>query len=105
MHKEQEFQIAATAALVGLKRHLVEHEQEQHPGFEVAQHDGSLQVLFERGGGRFVVEPNEPVRQMWVSAQDSRFQLDWDSRTEKFIWPRSGENLIPLVERLIAEHH
>jgi CyaY protein len=105
MRSEQDFQLAATAALVGLKRHLVEGEQEQHTPFELKQQENSLQVVFERGGGRLVVEPNQTVRQMWVSGRGASFQLDWDSRTEKFIWPKSGENLIPLVERLISENH
>jgi len=64
-----------------------------------------LRVLFEKLEDKFVIAPNATVREIRVSATGSHFQLLWDSRTEKFIFPPTGENLIPLIDRLISEHH
>jgi hypothetical protein len=44
------------------------------------------------------------VRQIWISALSTSFKLDWDATAAAFILPRSGEKLIPLVDRLIHEN-
>jgi CyaY protein len=51
-----------------------------------------------------VITPNTPVRQIWISALSTSFKLDWDSAAAAFVLPRTGEHLMPLVDRLIAEH-
>jgi CyaY protein len=101
---ELEFRRAAEAALDGLKQHLIEREEDAESGFEVEEQGGVLNVLFEQPGGKFVITPNTPVRQIWISALATSFKLDWDQKMEKFILPRTGEPLITLVDRLIAEH-
>ena len=73
--------------------------------FEVEEQSGVLNVLFEEPGARFVITPNTPVRQIWISALATSFKLDWNPATGAFILPRTGEPLIALVDRLIGEHH
>jgi iron donor protein CyaY len=104
MQDEQDFRRATEAALNALKRHLIEREEEAGAGFEVEEQNGVLNVVFEEPAGKFVITPNAPVRQIWISALSTSFKLDWDVKMEKFILPRTGEPLLTLVDRLIAEH-
>lgn len=95
--------MAAEAALQGLKRHLIAHGEEEQIAFEVEQQKGVLSVLFDHPGAGFVISPNTPLHQIWISAPATSLKLQWDSRMEEFILPRTGETLIALVERLIGE--
>jgi len=61
-------------------------------------------VMFEEPAVKFVITPNTPVRQIWISALSTSFKLDWDATAEAFVLPRTGEKLIPLVDRLIEEN-
>lgn len=101
MMDEQEFRRAAEGALESLKRHLIAREEEDDAGFEVEEQNGVLNVLFDEPPGKFVITPNTPVRQIWISALSTSFKLDWDGAA--FVLPRTGEKLIPLVDRLIQE--
>jgi frataxin-like iron-binding protein CyaY len=103
VRNDREFEIAAGAALDGLKRHLIIHEEDERAAFEVEQRNGGLNVLFDHPGARFVITPTTPMHQIYISAPASSFMLNWDSRMEEFILPRTGETLIALVERLIGE--
>ncbi len=103
MRDDVEFRRAAEAALDGLKQHLIEREEEPGAAFEVEEQAGVLNVLFEQPPGKFVITPNTPVRQIWISALATSFKLDWDSRMEKFIYPRTGETLITIMDRLIEQ--
>ncbi|MGA2907370.1 MAG: frataxin domain-containing protein [Terracidiphilus sp.] len=103
MRNHFEFGIAAEAALDGLKRHLIAHGEEEQVVFEVEQQKGILNVLFDHPGVKFVIAPNMPLHQIWISAPATSFMLNWDSGVEEFILPRTGETLIGLVERLIGE--
>jgi CyaY protein len=103
MIDEQEFRRAAETALEALKRHLIQREEEEDAGFEVEEQHGVLNVLFDEPPGKFVITPNTPVRQIWISALSTSFKLDWKADVSSFILPRSGEKLVPLVDRLIQE--
>jgi CyaY protein len=103
MMDEQEFRRVTERALELLKRHLIEREEEDDAGFEVEEQNGVLNVVFEEPPGKFVITPNTPVRQVWISALSTSFKLDWDATAREFVLPRSGEKLIPLVDRLIQE--
>lgn len=105
MQDEQEFRRTAEAALDGLKRHLFSREEDEQADFEVEEQGGVLNVLFEEPGAKFVITPNTPVRQIWISALATSFKLDWNPAAGTFILPRTGEPLIALVDRLIGEHH
>ena len=103
MIDEAEFRRAAEDALEALKRHLIEREDEADAGFEVEEQNGVLQVLFEAPPGKFVITPNSAVRQIWVSALSTSFKLEWDSKGSSFVLPRTGEHMIPLMDRLLDE--
>jgi CyaY protein len=103
MLNEQEFRRAAEAALDALTRHLMAREAKDGAGFEVEQEGGVLYVLFEEPAARFVITSNAPVRQIWISALITSFKLEWDHAASAFILPGAGEQLAPLVDRLIAK--
>lgn len=103
MMDELEFRRAAEGALEALKRRLILREEENDSAFEVEEQNGVLNVLFEDGAAKFVITPNTPVRQIWISALSTSFKLDWDQAAGAFVLPRSGEQLAPLVDRLIGE--
>jgi CyaY protein len=104
MLDELEFRNLAETALDSLMQHLILGEEEAEAGFEVEGQGGMLNVLFEAPPGKFVITPNAPVRQIWISALSTSFKLDWDEAQSAFVLPRTGEHLMTLVDRLIAEH-
>ena len=63
-----------------------------------------LNIVFEQPSGKFVVTPNTPVRQIWISALSTSFKLDWDDATAQFVLPKTREALQPLTARLILQH-
>ncbi len=99
-----EFRRLAEIALNSLLQHLIAREEEAEAGFEVDEQNGVLNVTFEEPAGKFVITPNAPVRQIWISALSTSFKLDWDEATAAFTLPRTDEPLMALVDRLIAEH-
>jgi CyaY protein len=99
---EIEFRNYADEAIGALKKHLFATEEEG--GFEVEEQGGVLNVVFEEPAGKFVVTPNAPVRQIWISALSTSFKLDWSVEEGAFVLPKSGEKLIELVDRVIQEH-
>jgi iron-sulfur cluster assembly protein CyaY len=104
MLEEMQFRRHAEVALDALKQHLIEREEDEDAGFEVEEQNGALNVLFEEPAGKFVITPNTPVRQIWISALSTSFKLDWDAAASAFVLPRTGEALTPLIDRLIGEH-
>jgi iron donor protein CyaY len=103
MMDELQFRRTAESALDALKRHLIEREEEADAGFEVEEQNGVLNVLFDHPPGKFVITPNAPVRQIWISALSTSFKLDWDAKASAFVLPRTGEQMARLVDRLIEE--
>jgi len=103
MQDELEFRGRVEVALEALKQHLIAREEEDESGFEVEEQNGVLNVVFEDPAGKFVITPNTPVRQIWISALSTSFKLDWDGAASAFVLPRTGEHLMALVDRLIGE--
>jgi len=104
MMDEVQFRKLAEAALDALLKHLIGREEEDEAGFEVEGQNGLLNVAFEDPPGKFVITPNAPIQQIWISALSTSFKLDWDAKAQDFVLPRTGEKLIPLVDRLIGEY-
>ena len=68
--------------------------------FEIELQNGVMQVVFEEPAPvKFVISPNAPVRQLWVSAMSRSFKLPWSPEASAFAL--EGEPLVPLLERLI----
>lgn len=100
MLEEQEFRALSEAALLSLQRAL-ERASEGH-GFDVDSNAGALTIEFEDPPAKFVVSPNAPVRQIWVSARVQSFKLDWSDAASAFVWS-DGRTLHQLIGELISE--
>jgi len=99
---EQEFQKRADAAFESLRRRLQEVGDER--GFEVEGGSGKLEVLFEdEDETRFVISPNTPVRQIWISALTTSFKLSWSDAANAFVLEKTGETLLQLMSRILTE--
>lgn len=102
MLDELTFRRHADAALESLKKSLIAAEEGGE--FEVEENSGALNVLFEEPPGKFVITPNTPVRQIWISALSTSFKLDWSDEASDFVLPKEDLTFRPLVERLINRH-
>ncbi len=102
MLDELTFRRHADAALEALKKSLITAEEGGE--FEVEENSGALNVLFEEPPGKFVITPNAPVRQIWISALSTSFKLDWSDEASDFVLPKDNIAFRPLVARLINQH-
>ena len=100
MLDENDFRKHADAALESLKQSLI--TAEESADFEVEDQSGALHISFD-DGSRFVVSPNAPVRQIWISALATSFKLDWSEADGSFVLSKTGEDLKTLVSRLINQ--
>ena len=101
MLDELTFRRNADQAIESLKKSLIEAEEDG--GFEVEEQNGVLNVVFEQPPAKFVITPNTPVRQIWISALSTSFKLDWSEATGEFVLPKDSLPLKPLVAKLINE--
>ena len=102
MLDEASFRKQADAALEALKRSLIRAKEEGD--FETEEQSGALNIVFEDPAGKFVITPNTPVRQIWISALSTSFKLEWSDKAEAFVLPKTGETLKEVVERAINQH-
>ena len=100
MMDENDFRKRSDQALTALKQALI--TAEESADFEVEDQAGALHISFEEGA-RFVISPNAPVRQIWISALSTSFKLDWSDADRDFVLQKSSEKLKPLVARLINQ--
>jgi CyaY protein len=103
MIDETTFRSESDRALERLKQALIAAE-DASGSFEFDDNNGAMNVLFVDGSSKFVVTPNTPVRQIWISALSTSFKLDWNEAAGAFVLPKTGEPLIRLIERLLREH-
>ncbi len=94
---DQEFRVKSDEALEGARRALLPLADDKE--FEVEFQNGVLNVVFEEPHeSKFVVSPQAPVRQIWVSAMSRSFKLTWDAERQLFVL--NGEALPDLLARL-----
>jgi len=98
---DQEFKNFADQALDNLYQRLVA-SSDQHD-FEVDFNAGALAVEFDSPPGKFVVSPNSPVRQIWVSAHSKSFKLDWDAARGEFVLTGTGQSLAELMGEAVGK--
>jgi iron donor protein CyaY len=97
---EQEFRVRSDEALQAARRALLPLADDR--GFEVELQNGVLDLVFEEPRDtKFVVSPNAPVRQIWVSAMSRSFKLAWDAERGEFTL--QNESLTTMLERLTRE--
>jgi CyaY protein len=98
---DQEFRLRADESLEELQQHLLPLADEND--LEIELNNGVLQLVFEEPApAKFVVSPNAPVQQIWVSALSRSFKLTWSEEAATF--ELNGEHLTTLVERLARVH-
>lgn len=100
MLDDNDFRKHSDSAFDSLKKALILAEESSD--MEVEDQSGALHISFEEGS-RFVISPNAPVRQIWISALSTSFKLDWSEAAQDFVLLKTGEPLKPLVARLINE--
>jgi CyaY protein len=91
----QQFQLQADASLEALFRRLA--ARAGNGEFDADLNNGALTIELEDSGERFVVSPNSPVSQIWVSALTRSFKLDWVEAQGAFVHAESGRTLDGLV--------
>jgi iron-sulfur cluster assembly protein CyaY len=100
MLDEQQFRTHAESTLEALKKSLIAAEDSAE--IEVDDQAGALHISFE-DGTKFIVSPNAPARQIWISALATSFKLDWSEGEQAFVLLKTSEKLPPLVARLINQ--
>jgi len=98
---DQEFKNRAEESLQALYRRL--GAASDGADFEVDFNGGALAIEFEEPPGKFVISPNAPVHQIWVSAHSKSYKLDWDGAANDFILPSSRQTLAELIQDAIAK--
>lgn len=102
MLTEHDFQKKADAAFEDLKRRLLNLGDEH--GFDVEGESGKLEVIFEEPeAARFVISPNTPIREIWISALSTSFKLGWSESRGTFVHEKSGEDLHAVMSRVISQ--
>jgi iron donor protein CyaY len=102
MMDEQDFQRKSDAAFESLKKRLLELE-DQHE-FQVEGSVGKLEVEFDdEDETRFVISPNAPVRQIWISALTTSFKLSWSDQSQAFVLDKTGETLNQVMSRILTQ--
>lgn len=96
-----EFRRHADQAVESLKRSLLQAEESAE--IEVEENAGALKVNFEEPPGTFVISPNAPVKQIWISALSTSFKLDWSDAAGDFVLAKTGEKMKALLSRLINQ--
>ena len=98
---DQEFKNRADRSLEALYRRLT--AASDGADFEADFNSGALAIEFEEPPGKFVISPNAPVHQIWVSAHSKSYKLDWDSAVDDFILPSTRQTLTELIQDAIAK--
>ncbi|MBI5283097.1 MAG: iron donor protein CyaY [Candidatus Solibacter usitatus] len=99
MLTDQEFRQKCDLCLESLYGELA--RASENYDFDVEMNNGALTVEFEEPPQRFVVSPNAPVKQIWVSAHVQSFKLDWNGAD--FILPATGETLREMMTGAIRK--
>lgn len=102
MIDEKDFRNKADSAFEELKKRLLALG-DQH-GFDVEGESGKLEVIFEEPEeAKFVISPNTPVREIWISALSTSFKLGWSETRNSFVLEKTGEDLRGVMSRVISQ--
>ena len=102
MLSEHDFQKKCDIAFEELKKRLLKLG-DLH-GFDVEGESGKLEVIFEEPEpAKFVVSPNTPIREIWISALSTSFKLGWSDARDAFVLERTGEDLFAVMSRVVSQ--
>jgi iron donor protein CyaY len=99
---DQEFRNRSDSSLETLRKRLQILGDEYN--FEVEGDGGRLDLCFEEPEEtRFVISPNAPVRQIWISALTTSFKLAWSDAAKTFVLEKSGETMAQVMSRILSQ--
>jgi CyaY protein len=102
MLEEKDFQRKADAAFEQLKKRMLVLGDAH--GFDVEGESGKLEVVFEEPEEvKFVISPNTPVREIWISALSTSFKLGWSASRNAFVLEKTGEDLFAVMSRVVSQ--
>src|SRR5271168_2471878 len=102
MLNDQEFTKICDATFEALRNRLLVIGDDN--AFEVEGGSGKLESEFEdEDDTRFVISPNAPVRQIWISALTTSFKLGWSDSAQSFVQEKTGETLNQVMSRILTE--
>lgn len=101
MLDDQSFPLRADETIDALYRSLLAAADEHD--LEADMNNGALTVEFEDPPAKFVVSPNAPVRQIWVSAHSKSFKFEWNDSRATFVLPDSGDDLKAMMAKAISQ--
>jgi CyaY protein len=101
MLDDQQFRLKADASLRTLYNALAAASNEHD--FETDLGD-ALTIEFEDPPAKFVISPNAPVRQIWISALSKSFKLGWDDARNDFVLLETGRTLKEVVQEAMSRH-
>ena len=102
MLTEHDFQKKADLAFEDLKKRLLKLGDEH--GFDVEGESGKLEVIFEEPEpAKFVISPNTPIREIWISALSTSFKLGWSESRNAFVQEKTGEDLFAVMSRVVSQ--
>lgn len=98
---EQDFKREAERSLTSLHKRV--SAAGDRGNFEADFNAGALAIEFEEPPGKFVISPNTPVRQIWVSAHSKSYKLDWHPARSAFVLSDTGQTLTDLIQDAISK--
>lgn len=102
MLDEKDFQRKADAAFAELKKRMLVVADEHD--FDVEGESGKLEVIFEEPeDARFVISPNTPIREIWISALSTSYKLGWSDQRNAFVHEKSGDDIFGVMNRVISQ--
>jgi iron-sulfur cluster assembly protein CyaY len=102
MLDEKDFQRKADAAFEDLKKRMLTAGDDHD--FDVEGESGKLEVVFEEPeDAKFVISPNTPMREIWISALSTSFKLGWSDARNAFVLDKTGEDLLQVMSRVISQ--
>lgn len=102
MLDEKDFQRKADAAFEDLKKRMLTAGDDHD--FDVEGESGKLEVVFEEPEeAKFVISPNTPMREIWISALSTSFKLGWSDARNTFVLDKTGEDLLQVMSRVISQ--
>ena len=102
MLSENDFRNKADAAFEALKNRLLKLGDEH--GFDVEAESGKIEVIFEEPEpAKFVISPNTPIREIWISALSTSFKLGWSDARNAFVLEKTGEDLFAVMNRVVSQ--
>ena len=102
MQTEHDFQQKAAEALEDLEARISPIAEAFE--FDVEAGGGMLTLAFEEPApAKFILSPNSPARQIWVSALSTSFKFDWDGAVGSFVLDRTREPFLSVIRDLLKK--